>query len=477
MILRKKPMNQILHQRNKLPLFALFKNMFSDAPYLKRVFSIAFPVSMQMMLNMILNFADTLMIGRLGEVEVASVGLGNKFFFVFSLLIFGITSATGVLASQYWGNQDIKNIRKVLGLGLILSVLASLVFFLAAFFMPETIMGLFIETPKPILIGAAYLGVVCFSYPFTAITNVYVSILRAVGEVRIPVIVSIFSITTNVLLNYILIFGNWGAPAMGVVGAALATVIARILESFLIIIFTALSKNVIACSPLSMLGYSTGLIRQFFKTSLPVIANEFMWGLGTTLYSVAYGRMGEDAAASVTIATSLQDLLIVFFQGLAAATLVILGFEMGSNHLKRAERYASYSYAMAILVSFGISLMLLLVRGPFVSLYNLSPNVLEDVKRCLLVFALLLPFKAISAVNIVGILRSGGDTLFGFFLDTTGVWLIGIPMAFLGGLYFRFPVYVVYGMVMIEEIYKTIAGFFRYKQKEWLKNLAIELTA
>lgn len=463
-------------KQNKVGIFEMYKDMFLDREYIKKVFAISLPVSFQMLLNMVVNFADTIMIGKLGESEIASVGLANKIFFVFALLVFGIQSGTGILASQYWGNNDVKNIRKVLGLGLLLSLAGSVIFTGAAFFIPRTLMRFFTESPSTIIIGATYLGVVCISYPFTAATNIYVSTMRAVGEVKIPVIVSIFTISVNITLNYILIFGKLNIPALGVAGAAIATVTARIFELFLTLLLINIKKVPVACAIRELLGFPTELVSQFIKTALPVIVNEFMWGLGTTLYSVAYGRMGDGAVASVTIASTLQDLLIVSFQGIAIATVVILGNEMGANHLRKAEIYGSYSYGMTIIVSIFISIIIILVRTPFASLYNLSSNVLRDVKLCLLVFALFLPFKAVSTVNIVGILRSGGDTLVCLILDISGVWLIGVPLAFLGGLYFRYPIYIVYGMILLEEIYKTVAGYIRYRQKKWLKNLAIELT-
>ena len=441
--------------------------MFEDREYIRRVLYIALPVSFQTLLKMIVNFVDTVMIGKLGETAIAGVGLANKYFFVFILLIFGIESGTGVLASQYWGNNDIKNIRKVLGIGLLLSITGSMIFSIIAFIMPDKLMMIFTESDNAITIGAAYLGVVCISYPFTAATDIYVSTMRAIGEVKVPVISSIFAIIVNIILNYILIFGKFGMPVLGVVGAAVATVAARIFEFLLTIIIISIKKSPIICSITKLSPFSKELISQFGKTALPVIINEFFWGVGTTLFSVAYGRMGDAAIASITIS----------FQGIAIATVIILGNEMGANNLIKAKLYGSYSYVLTFLVGVFASILIMIFRIPFVSLYKVSYNVIENVKLCLMVFAFFFPFKAIATVNIVGILRSGGDTLACLFLDLSAVWLIGVPMAFLGGLYFKFPIYTVYAMVLSSEVYKTLVGYIRYKQGKWLKNLAIELTA
>lgn len=451
--------------------------MFEDREYIGRVLSIALPVSLQMLLKMIVNFIDTVMIGKLGESAIAGVGLANKYFFVFVLLVFGVESGSGVLASQYMGNNDIKNIRKVLGLGLLLSVVGGIIFSTTAFIMPDRLMKIFTNSQDAITIGAAYLGVVCISYPFTAATDIYVAIMRAVGEVKVPVISSIFAIVVNIILNYILIFGKFTFPALGVVGAAIATVVARIFEFLLTVVLIKLKSSPLICSLKNLNPFSKDLINQFFVTAFPVIINESLWGLGTTLYSVVYGRMGDAAIAAITISTALQDLLVVSFQGIALAAVVILGNEMGADNLKKAKVYGSYTWILTIIVSISVSILIVLLRVPFVRLYNVSDNLMSDIKLCLLVFAIFLPFKAVATVNLVGILRSGGDTLFCLFMDLSGVWLIGVPMAFIGGLYFKLPIYIVYGMVLSAEIYKTVLGYIRYKQGKWLKNLAIELTA
>ena len=199
--------------------------MLEDRIFLSKTASIAFPVAFQAMLNMVINLADTLMIGRLGENSIAAVGLGNKIFFVYILFVFGASSAIGMLSAQYYGNNDIKNIRKVLGMGLLVALSASFVFTGATLLNPEFLMRIFTKSDTTVKIGMLYLGTVGISYPFTAISNIYTASVRSMGEVKIPVITSIVTIIINISLNYVFIFGVAGFPAMGVAGAALATVI------------------------------------------------------------------------------------------------------------------------------------------------------------------------------------------------------------------------------------------------------------
>lgn len=464
-----------MNQTKKISILSLTREMFSDRIYIHKLFSLALPSALQMMLNMLVNFLDTAMIGKLGETAIASVGLANKFYFVFILMIVGVASGSGILASQYWGKQDLKNLKKILGLGIILSLIVSILFTTLGIFIPQKIMAIFSTNPKTIQLGASYIAVVCLSYPLVAISFTYISILRAIGEVKTPLIITTIAIIVNVSLNYCLIFGKFGFPVLGIIGASIATSIARMIELILIISSIYIRKNILACKLYEMLGYSQSLITQYIQRAFPVIANEFMWGLGTTLYSVAYGRMGNTAIASITISSTLEDVVTVWLSGIASATVVILGNELGANRIHTTKKYGAYSYITSICASIFVMFLLTTLKYPFLSLYNVSDEVERNVILCITIFTCFIPFKSLAWVTIVGILRSGGDTIACLLLDISGVWIIGVPLAFLGGLYWQFPVYIVYSLVLTEEIYKSILAYLRYRQGKWLKNLTIEL--
>ena len=296
------------------------RDMIHDTYFLKKTVLLAVPVAMQGLLNTVVNLVDNLMIGSLGATAIASVGLANKVFFVFSLLVFGVVSGSGILAAQYWGNHDVKNIRKVLGISLMIALIGAILFLIPARWNPRMVMRIFTTSESSIEMGAAYLMVAALSYPCTAVTNTYVAMLRSVNRVKEPVIISCVAILTNITFNYIFIIGHFGAPALGVVGAALATLIARILEMTLILLTVYVGKTPLACHVRELFGYSKEFLIQFARTSAPVICNEFMWGLGTTIYSMAYGRMGDEAVAAITInilhmyGSVWQSLRHAFFQ-------------------------------------------------------------------------------------------------------------------------------------------------------------------
>ncbi|MHB8129194.1 MAG: MATE family efflux transporter [Mobilitalea sp.] len=461
------------------------KIMLNDKSFLKKTFAITFPIALQNILNSMLNLVDTLMIVELGDTTVAAVGLANRVFFVFSLLVFGICSGSGILASQYYGKREMVNIRRVLRMSLLIGVGGSFLFLIPGIFFPEYVMRIFTSDENIIAIGATYLAVIAISYPLTAVTNAYVAILRSMNYVKLPVLITSIAIVVNVVLNYGLIFGKLGLPEMGVAGAALATVIARVVEfcSLLIIVrmhkagdngvgdFIHTKYDKVKEKGVNFLHKA--FVMKYLYTASPVIANEFMWGLGVTMYSLVYGRMGVDAAAAITISGTVEQLAMVFFFGICHAAAVVLGNELGANNLERAEEHAKNYIVLQLGLSLIGAIITLLLRGSIISLFDASVSevVANNVNYLIIVFALFMPIRMLNALFIVAIFRSGGDTKAALFLDVTGVWFIGIPMAVLGGLVFHLPIYIVYAMILLEEVYKVILSFIRYRQKKWLKNI------
>ena len=459
------------------------KLIWNDKEFLKRTFKITIPIVLQNLLNNLVNLVDTMMIGKLGETSIAAVGLANKLFFVFALLMFGVGSGASVLASQYWGKGEPLNIKRVLRISLILGIGGSLLFAIPGFFFPELVMSIFTPLEGTISLGAKYLVIIVFSYPLTAVTMTYISILRSMNYVKLPVIITSISILVNVFFNYALIYGKLGFPMLGVSGAALATLIARLVECLVLLFlvyrhkagdgklgdFVHLQYDKLKAKGEPFLNKL--FLKRYFSTAAPVIANEFIWGLGVTMYSLVYGRMGDAATAAITITNTVEQVSLVFFFGICHAAAVLLGNELGSNQLKKAEEHAKNYMVMMFILSVIGAIIVFIAKDPVVALFEVSDQVLDYVKLCITVFALYMPIRMLNTLIIVTILRSGGDTKASLILDMTSVWLIGIPMAVLGGLVLELPIYIVYAMILIEEVYKLILSYIRYRQKKWLKNI------
>lgn len=449
------------------------RDTFADKRFLTKTAAIALPVAFQSLLNTVVNMVDTMMIGTLGEVSIAAVGLANKVFFVFSLLIFGISSGASVLGAQFWGNHDVKNIRRVQGLSLLIGLGGSLIFVISGLICPEFVMRIFTDSQESVRVGAIYLAIVCVSYPLTAVTNIHTSLLRSTGVVVAPVVISMITILINVCFNYFLIFGKLGFSAMGVAGAAVATLIARIVECILIMVLVYVRKTALAAKLSELFGYSKSFLREYCRSSLPVVLNEFTWGLGVTMYSLVYGRMidSDSVVAAMTIFETFQNLMQVMVMGLASAAAVVIGNTLGAGDKERAWDEGKKLICLQVLISLVFMVFILLTRNYYAMFYSVSEKVADAVTMLMIVYALYLTSKNVNLMFIVGLFRGGGDTRVGLILDVCGVWVIGVPMAVLGGLVLKLPIWWVYAMVTIEELVKNVVCTWRFKSKKWINNL------
>jgi len=449
--------------------------MFSDKVFFKKTWMIVLPITIQTMLNMLTNMVDTIMIGRLGEAQIGGVGLANKVFFVYSLIVYGVSSGTGVLASQYWGVKDEKSIRSVTGLGLIIAFVFSMIISFCCVAFPETVMSIFTNIPSLIEEGGKYLRIVAVSYLFIGVSTVLDNSLRSMDIVKPAMYISIGAIITNVFFNYVLIFGKLGFPELGVEGAAIATVIARVVELVLTIIALKIVKSALWCNPKYYFDFDSALVQQFASRSGPVVVNEFMWGLGTAMCSPVYGRMGESTAAVMTIVGTYMDIEMVGAKGLSAATAIILGNEMGAGELDNAKRHSRYFIILSAIVGAFFTLLTVVVAKPFASIYEITPESYDNVVKCLYIFAGILMIKIIDCVTIIGVLRSGGDTIAAAMIDLLTLWLVAVPLVYLSGLTWMLPVTAVFVCANLDELIKCPASLIRIKKGFWLKNLSEEL--
>jgi putative MATE family efflux protein len=450
-------------------------NLFNDRHFYSQMFKIALPITLQNLMLSSLNLVDNIMIGGLGETAIAGVGLANQYFFLLNLLLFGIVSGSSIFTAQFWGSKDIKNIRKVLGLCIITGGTGAFLFSIGGLFFPNEILGIFSKDPGVIQLGTEYLRIVLFSYVITSITFAYSFTLRSTGNVKTPLIVSVIALGINTILNYLLIYGYWGLPRMGVAGSAVATVIARVIELSMLLWIVYSKKDVVAASIREMTDMTAGFVKQFFKVTLPVILNESMWALGVTMYAIAYARMGTDSIASINISNTIERIIWVIFMGFGNACAVMIGNKIGSGEDKHVFTYAKRFAIIGPAAAFLAGLFVILISPWVLTPYKVSPLVLDYAQKNIIVFCLFMWAKVFNYINIVGILRSGGDTTFCLFLDTGGVWLVGVPLAFLGGLVFHLPIYWVYALVQVEEVIKLIIGIPRLMSKKWINNLAADM--
>lgn len=451
------------------------KLLFGDSVFYKNLFRIAIPITIQNLIMSSLNFVDTIMVGQLGETNIAAVALANQLFFLIALFLFGVGSGASVFVAQFWGKKDVINIRKVLGLSMLCSVVVSVLATLIVMIFPEVVLSLFTKDTEVIRISASYLRIVCFSYIPTSITFCFASTLRSTGQSKLPMIASAVALSVNTVLNYIFIFGKLGMPAMGARGAAAATVIARFAEAILILGAVYSLKLAPAASFRELFAFSRDFAVRFFQVVIPVIMNEVLWSTGVTMYTVVYGRMGTNILASINIASAIEGISFVLFRSMSNACAVLVGNKIGEGDEQTAF---TYSLRMAILgpaLGITVGLILFFSSGNLLVFYNVTEEVYENARIILRIFSFVIPLKVFNMINIVGILRSGGDTKFSLILDTFGVWFIAVPLAFVGGLVYHLPVYIVYVLVNLEEIFKFSLGLKRFISKKWINNVIVQM--
>ncbi|WP_010296096.1 MATE family efflux transporter [Clostridium senegalense] len=451
------------------------KGVLRDKRFYKKMFAIAIPVMIQNLISSSLNMVDTIMIGKLGETQIAAVGLANQFYFLFSLFIFGVNSGCSIFTAQFWGKNDKSNIRKILGICLILGCAGGLIFNILAFFSPELVMRFFTKDPLVIKLGADYLKIVGWSYVITAISYAFAFSCRGIGQAKLPMITSAIALLCNTVFNYILIFGALGFPTLGVEGAAIATLIARIMEMALIIIVIYKRKSPLVGRLKEFFDFNKKFFLGVVKTMYPVVINEICWSLGMTMYSVIYARIGTEAVATYQIASTIQNIFIVAGFGLANACAVMIGNEIGAGREENAQIYGNRFVKITFIIGCITGTLLFLATTPIVEMYNVSPQVLHDTKIILRVFSFITPFRMLTSIFIVGILRSGGDVKYSFVLEMSGVWIVGIPIAIICAHVLKLPIYLVVSVVYIQELLKVMLAFPRFKSKKWIRNLVSDM--
>lgn len=442
-----------------------------DKKFYKHLFIIAMPIALQNLITSSLNMLDTMMIGKIGEVELASVGIANQYYFLFSLLTSAIAIGSGVLIAQLWGKKDTSNIKTVLSRSLFYNLCLTIIFIALGLSIPEKIMAIFNNDPTVVQIGVDYLKIVVISYLFTAITFTFASGLRSIENTQLPMWASLVGLIVNGILNAILIFGLLGAPKMGIRGAALATLIARIVE-FLIVVCSVYTKiDILKLKVKNIFELSKSLSSTLSKVTIPIFTNEACWALGTITYAAIYARIGTSAAASIQICTTVMNLFMILTFGLANAAVVIIGNEIGANREDKAIEASKKISSISMKISILLGLLLALLAKPIVGFFNVSLEVKMSSQYILYIYALMMIFKVYIAVMIVGILRGGGDATYGSILQAVTLWMVGIPLAAFAAFILKLPVHFVVAFAAIEELIKVVIIVKRFKSFKWIKNM------
>ncbi len=449
------------------------KNAF-EPDFIKTIFRTALPIAMQFLLASAVNLIDVVMIGSLGDDAVAASGGANQIFFLLNLMLFGVNSGASVFLSQFWGTRDLKNVRRTMGMMYLLGAFAVTLFTAGALLAPRFLVNFYVLEEPALTLGASYLRIVGVSYPVTAISMILSMVCRCTGDVSLPTRASVLAIFLNVGGNALLIFGLLGFPALGLEGAAIATAFARAAECLFLLISVYKNKLPGAAKLKELFAFDRDFVKKYARTAWPVLLNEILWSTGISLYSVAYGRLGTAALAAVQISNTAIQLLGVFTRGMSNACGIFIGRTVGQNDRDKA---IDYSYRFAILLpAIGLlsGLVTIAVHPLILGLYRVSAETLALAKALLILQALQSCIKADSMALVVGIFRAGGDTLFACLLDTGTVWLVGVPLAFLG-VWLGVPLWALSLMIFCDDIAKVTIGVVHLCREKWVKNVTAQL--
>ena len=426
--------------------------------------AIAIPISLQALLQNFVNMLDTIMIGRLGSVEIAAVGLGNQIFFILNMILFGITSGGGVFIAQFWGKKDLAGIRKSLGLMTLIAFVVSVIFTITCLLIPNQLIRLYSPDPQVIQVGGTYLRFVCLSYIPTAISFSITLALRSTERVKLPLVCTSISLFTNLIANYLLIF----VAGLGVKGAAIATIISRIIELVILATWSYSHKYEICGKLKELLGFNRYFIVKFLKIAFPVIINETFWGLGTSVYNAIFAHAGTNAFTAYSITGTISQLTWVFCMGFGNGIGVLIGKRIGEKKIDEAKTYAKRSMWFMPLIGAFVGVFLVPLSKLLPVFFNVDQEIIKTATAILMILIFVYPFNSFCMNWIVGVCRAGGDTVFSAVAEIVVLWCVAIPLGYVAAFVLHLPAPMIYLFFCSESIVKAIIGAIRVLSGKWL---------
>lgn len=445
--------------------------------FYKRTLMVTLPIALQNLMDAAVNSADVLMLSFVSQSALAASSLAGQIAFILFNIIYGISSGGAVLGAQYWGKGDKRTVERVLGISLRTAVLVSALFTFAALFLPETLMRIFTNDPALIADGVRYLRSVALSYVLGGFASVYLAVMRSVGRVKTSALIHCSAVIMNVVLNACFIFG-WGPfPKLGIVGVGLATTITRLIE-VTICVWDGSRCAEVRLRLRDLLAKGGSLMRDFISFSIPAAANDIVWGLAFSVYSIILGHLSSDIVAANSVATVVRNLGTAFCFGTASSASIILGNTMGENRLAEAKVYARRFLGLAVWTALAGGALILLCRPVVLDFMHIYVTVTDVVKYelnlMLYINAYYIMGTSINTMLICGLFRAGGDVKYGLVMDTIAMWVYAVPVGLLCAFVFKLPEMWVYFILCLDEFVKMPAIIWHYRKMGWIRNITRE---
>lgn len=452
-----------------------FDVFFTDTTFYKKLFKLALPITLQALLVALVGACDAFMLGGIDQNAMAAVSLATQIQFLQSMIIFSITYAISILGAQYWGKGDKETIGQIFRIGLRSLGGASLLVTLLCICFPEFLMSIFAKDVNLISIGADYLRIAGFSYLITGISQCYLTILKVTNKATLSAIIGGGAVILNIILNFVFIFGYLGCPAMGVKGAALATLLARIVELLVAVLFS-LRKDAIKAQWKRIFEKTPTISADFRKCVLPLLGGVIFWGVGFSSYTAVLGHLGQDAAAANAVAAVLRDLLCCLTDGMAGATIIVVGNELGAGKLERGKLYGCRMAILSVIIGIITMGAVLLLAPVVINNIKLTVEARELLEGMFYILSVYMIGRCINTVVINGVFGAGGDTMFDMYSLAVCMWGLAVPLAFLGAFVFHWPILLVYACTCIDEVGKLPWVFNHFRRYIWVKDLTRDNT-
>ena len=447
-----------------------------DRSFYRSLVTLAVPISLQNLVTFAVSFADNVMIGSLGDDAISGVYIGGQLQSVLQMFVGGIEGAILILAAQYWGKKDTQSIRKVVSIGIKFALAVGLLSSLVAVLFPQWVIRAFTTEPGVIQEGAAYVQIVGFTYLFFSVSQVMIAAMRSVETARIGLYISCMALVINVCLNYVFIFGHFGFPAMGVRGAALATLVSRILEMCVGVGYVFFVDKKLRFGLKDLLHTDRQLLRDFIRYGLPVIGGQVVWAINSLANTKILGYYSAGVIAAASITGMLHNLVYVWMNGMSSAVGIITGKTVGAGQYEKMKEYSKTVQLMFRFVGLLSGAAVFLARDGFISLYNASPEAQAYSRQFINVISVTIIGTCYQAACLFGLVKSGGDISFVFKNDTIFVFLVVIPSSLLA-MWLGAPPWVVFACLKCDQILKCFVAIVKINRYNWMKNLTRDNTS
>ncbi|MCU6761124.1 Multidrug-efflux transporter [uncultured Roseburia sp.] len=442
-----------------------------DKTFYKTLFHLMVIVALQNLVAYSVNMADNIMLGSYDQTALSGAATVNQVFFMVQQVTLAFGEAMVVLGAQYWGQKRTGPICRLTGIALKLGVICGVIIFVAVSIAPVQILGIFSNDAAIVTAGTQYLAIIKYTFILFIITNIIMAALRCVETVNISFYISVVSLLLNVAINYCLIYGKFGLPEMGIRGAAIGTLAARILELLIVVLYAAFRDKKLQLFKNNFLKIDKDLRSDYRKVGVPVILSQVLWAISVPMQTAILGHLSSDAIAANSVATTFYQYLKVIVVAMSSATAVMIGSSVGRGDMKRIKSDARTLEVIDLIIGIVLGVALFALRGPLLQFYNLNDNATSLAMKLIVVMSVVMVGMSYQMPVSMGIIRGGGDARFTMIMNMVSTWAIVIPLSFMSAFWWQWPVVLVVIMIQSDQIFKCLPTFIRMRSYKWIKKL------